>query len=248
MYITEGGPAMREIFSIDSAISYQENNWKHKKKTVSMTEKESLPFITISREYGCLGYQVGVEAARLLNGLCRPDQQWAVFERRILDRVMEDMHISRELAETLTDRGKSFMADYFRITFSNYPPEAAVYTKLVETIRLIAANGHAVIIGRVGNVITRDMPRGYHVRLIASPEKKIENIGRQFKIPVKKAKEVLAKKGEAREEFILKRLKVDMADPQQYGLVINTSDLSIEATARLIVKGMEYAGLARAAC
>jgi cytidylate kinase len=237
---------MKEIFSVDSAIAYQEKNWKLRKKTVSMTEKGALPFITISREYGCLGYHVGVEAARLLNGLCRPDQQWAVFERHLLDRVMEDMHISRELAETLTDKGKSFMADYFRITFSNYPPEAAVYQKLVETIRLLAANGHAIIIGRVGNVITRDMLHGYHVRLIASPEKKIENISRHFNITVREARDVLSKKGEAREEFILKRLKVDMADTQQYGIVINTSELTIEATARLIVKGMEFSGLVRA--
>lgn len=234
---------MKEIFSIDSAIAYQEKNWKHRKKTVNMSEKESLPFITISREYGCLGYNVGVEAAKILNTKYRPDNAWTVFERHLLDRVMEDMHISRELAETLTDKGKSFMADYFRTTFSSYPPEAAVYKKLVETIRILAANGHAVIIGRVGNVITKDMPRGFHVRLIASEGRKIENISRQFNISKKEAKDVLAKKGEAREEFILKRLKVNMADPAQYSVVINTTDLSLEATAQLVVRGMELTGL-----
>jgi cytidylate kinase len=238
---------MKEIFSIDSAIAYQEKNWKLRKKTVNMTEKESLPFITISREYGCLGYQVGAEAAKLLNERCRPERHWTVFERHLLDRVMEDMNISRELAETLTDQGRSFMADYFRITFSNYPPEAAIYKKLVETIRILAANGNAVIIGRVGNVITKDMPRGYHVRLIASEERKIENIGRQFNISKKEAKEVLASKGEAREQFILKRLKVNMSDPLQYTVVINTSDLAMEATAGLIVRGMELAGLIKPA-
>jgi len=43
---------MKEIFSIDSAIAYQEKHWKLRKKTVSMTEKESLTYMTISREYG----------------------------------------------------------------------------------------------------------------------------------------------------------------------------------------------------
>lgn len=234
---------MKEIFSIDSAIAYQEKHWKLRKKTVSMTEKESLPFMTISREYGCLGYNVGEEVARLLNQKYRPENSWTVYERHLLDRVMEDMHISRELAETLTDKGKSFMADYFRTTFSSYPPEAAVYKKLVETIRILAANGHAVIIGRVGNVITKDMPRGYHVRLIASENRKIENISEQFKISKKDAKEVLVKKGEAREQFILKRLKVNMADPAQYSVVINTTDLTIESTARLVIRGMELTGV-----
>lgn len=237
---------MKEIFSIDSAISYQEKHWKLRKKTVNMSEKGSLPFITISREYGCLGYNVGVEVANILNQKYRPDNSWTVFERHLLDRVMEDMHISRELAETLTDTGKSFMADYFRMTFSSYPPEAAVYKKLVETIRILAANGHAVIIGRVGNEITKDMLRGYHVRLIASEKRKIENISEQFKISKKEAKDLLAQKGEAREQFILKRLKVNMADPAQYNIVINTTDLAFDAIARLIVRGMELSGVIKA--
>lgn len=234
---------MKEIFSIDSAIAYQEKNWKLRRKSVNMTEKGALPFITISREYGCLGYNVGVEIASILNHTYRPDNKWAVFERHLVDRVMEDMHMSRELAETLTETGKGFMEDYFRITFSSYPPEAVVYKKLVETMRILAANGHAVIIGRVGNVITRDMPRGYHVRLIASEGRRIENICGQFKLSKKEAKEMLAGKGESREQFILKRLKVDIADPAQYSVVINTTDLSHEATAKLIIRGMGLTGV-----
>ena len=235
---------MKEIFSIDSAIAYQEKNWKLRKKTVNMSEKGSLPFITISREYGCLGYNVGVEAANILNQKYRPDNSWTVFERHLLDRVMEDMHISRELAETLTDTGKSFMADYFRMTFSSYPPEAAVYKKLVETIRILAANGHAVIIGRVGNVITKDMPRGFHVRLIASEKQEDRKHQRGSSTYRRKRQKTCSrKKARPGKQFILKRLKVNMADPAQYSIVINTTDLSLEATAQLVVRGMELTGL-----
>ncbi len=234
---------MKNIFSIDSATVYQEANWKRRKQTVEMMDDRAMPFITISREYGCLGYNVGKTVSKILNDEFKQTPPWSVFERKILKHLTEDMHISLELAETLTDRAKSSMADYFRMTFSNYPPEAVVYRKLVEIMRLIAVNGHAVIIGRVGNVITRDLPKGFHVRIIASSEKKIQNIKNHFNVSRKEAKQILLRKGETREEFLLKHLKVDMTDPSLYDLVINTTDYTVEETAHLIIRGMESYGL-----
>ncbi len=233
---------MKEIFSIDHAVSYQENNWKIRKKTIDMTGSRALPFLTISREFGCLGYRVGEAIADIFNREYRHDPQWTVFDRGLLDHLMKDMNISYELAETLTDKARNAMEYFFKTSFSKYPPEAVVYRKLVETIRILAANGHAIIIGRVGNVITKDLPQGYHVRLYASHEKKLENISIQFKVNNSEARDILGKKGEAREQFLLKHLAVDMNDPAIYNLMINTSDLTIEETARFIINGMSYSG------
>ncbi|MBN2160108.1 MAG: cytidylate kinase-like family protein [Spirochaetes bacterium] len=234
---------MKEIFSIDKAAEYQESHWKERKKTVDMSEKHALPFVTLSREYGCRGYTVAEAVAKMFNEEYYLRPLWAIYDRRLLDRLMEDMHLSYELAETLTDRAKNSMADYLRMIFTRYPPEAVVYKKLVETIRIIAANGHAVIVGRVGNVITAGMPKGYHVRLIASTERKIGNIQKQSGVSRNEAKEMLEKKGEAREQFVLRHLKVNMADPAGYDLIINTTGLATGETARLIAKGMEAAGI-----
>lgn len=236
---------MKEIFSVDKAAEYQESHWRERKKTVDLTEKGALPFITLSREYGCQGFPVGEAVIEIFNKEYWMRPEWSLYDRRLLSRIMEDMHLTYELAETLTDNARNSMSDYVRMIFTRYPPEAVVYKKLVETIRTIAANGHAVIIGRVGNVITAGMPKGYHVRLIASAERKIENIRKQSSMSKNEAKEMLAKKGEAREQFVLRHLKVNMADPAGYDIIINTTDLSGEETARLIVKGMDSAGIIR---
>lgn len=234
---------MKNIFAFDSAISYKEDHWKNRKHLVNISDTSALPFVTISREYGCMGYAVGEALTILLNEDNQYKQRWDLFDRNLLDRLMDDMHLSRELAETLTSQAKSSMADYLRMIVSNYPSEVMVYKKLIETIRTIAANGHAVIIGRVGNVISRDMPRGYHVRLIATDEKKIENISTHFRLSRQEAKKILAEKGEVREQFILKRLKVDLTDPHLYDLVINATHYGSEEAARLIRAGMESAGI-----
>jgi cytidylate kinase len=234
---------MKEIFSVDSAITYQESHWSDKKNSVDMKGKRSRPFITISREYGCLGYSAGEALAKILNSAYKPELRWTVFDRHILDRLMKDMNLAYKLLETLTEDSRTSMADYIRITFTKYPPEAVIYKKLVEAIRIIAANGHAIIVGRVGNVITSDMPRGYHVRLFASRQQKIENIKNQFNISAGEAKKLLEKKGEAREKFILRRLKVDMNAPSIYDVMINTTNRSMDETARFIMRGMELSGI-----
>ncbi len=234
---------MKEIFSIDSAITYQESNWKRRKKTVDMSGKHALPFLTISREYGCLGYSVGEAIAEILNKEYHQEPKWTVYDRMIIDHMMKDMNISHELAETLTDKARNSMDYFFKTSFSKFPPEVVVYRKLVETIRILAANGHAIIIGRVGNVITRDLPQGYHVRLLASTEKKVDNISHQFKVKKSEAKDILAKKGEVREQFLLKHLTVDLNDPAIYNMMINTTDLSIGDTARFILQGMLSKGI-----
>ncbi len=234
---------MKNIFAFDNAISYQEEHWKQRKSTVDMSDKSALPFVTISREYGCLGYAVGEALAILLNREYNPAQRWDLYDRNLLDRLMDDMHLSRELAETLTSHAQSSMADYLRMTLSNYPPEVMIYKKLFETIRTIAANGHAIIIGRVGNVITRDLHRGYHIRLVSTEEKKIENISTVLGLSRPEAKKVLSEKGEVREQFILKRLKVDLTDPHLYDLLINTAHYDSEGAAQLIAAGMRSAGI-----
>ena len=236
---------MKNIFAFDSAVSYQEDHWKLRKRSVDMSEENALPFITISREYGCLGYAVGEALAELLNTEHKHEQRWDLYDRNLLDRLMDDMHLSRELAETLTSRAQSSMADYLKNVLSDYPPEVMVYEKLIETIRTIAANGHAIIIGRVGNVITRDMPRGFHVRLVAGEEKKIDNLSKLCGLSRQEAKKVLAEKGDVRDQFILKRLKVDITDPHLYDLVINATRYSGEGTARLIIPGIRSAAWIR---
>jgi hypothetical protein len=42
---------------------------------------------------------------------------------------------------------------------------------------------------------------------------------------------------------VLKHITVDLNDPAIYNLMINTTDLSIEETARFIVDGMACSGI-----
>ena len=84
---------------------------------------------------------------------------------------------------------------------------------------------------------------------VSGTKKDVKAIRREGDIPAvmyapgQEAKKIIDKRGEEREKFFLKRLRVDMSDPSLYDLIINTTSYSIDDTAQLIIRGMESAGL-----
>lgn len=229
--------------AVERAIAHQIKNWHGRKHLIDLPERKGrLPFITIAREYGCLGYPVALRIAEILNA-ARPEPLWETYDRVLVDRIMADLGLSAALAETLTDKARNEMSEFFRTTFSRFPAEVAIYKKLVETVRIIAANGHAIIVGRVGNMITRDFATGFHVRLVASLEKKMENLCGQYQVSRTECQDLIAKGREGREDYINSHLRIDTTDPALYDMVLNTTSLSLEETARTIVDAMAVTGL-----
>src|SRR6056297_400829 len=194
-------------------------------------KENQFPFITISREYGCGGYEVAEVVVSQLNHVYKQHPIWGAYDKQILDRISQDMGITEALAETLTGSARRKMTELFQTSFSKFPPQVAVYRKLAEVVRMLAINGHVVIVGRAGNAITRDMPYGMQVRIIAPMDWKIERIMKLNKISRKDARELIRDKTGDRESFLKEFVKFDSRDSHNYDLVINNEDYTIENAA-----------------
>jgi cytidylate kinase len=227
--------------SLDKYINAQFKYWRHQKNTITTPVlKSQRQFITISREYGCSGYAIAKEIIKILNGADeKPEPLWAAYERGVLDRVMKDMGLSSHLARTLTDNAKKDMTDILKTAFSNLPPQVAVYQKLAETIRLLAANGNVVIVGRASNVITRGMAGGFHVMIVAPMEYKIKNIMKFKGITKKEAEKLVIENTARRENYIKEYVRFDVTNPHNYDLLINLSRNTINGVAQLIIEGLK---------
>lgn len=235
--------------SIDKVISSQIKYWRQQREKTGKVPrppqglKETLPFITISREYGCGGFEVAEEVAAILTREYRQKPPWAAYDRRVLEMIMKDMGLSSSLAETLTSGARAEMTNLFQTTFSKFPAQVAVYRKLAETVRTLAANGHVIIIGRAGNVITRDMERGYHVRIVAALDWRTERMAALLNVRKKEAEKIILAKMKKRDTFIRKFIKFDLADPHNYHIVINNARHTVEEAGRLIIEGLRVRGL-----
>ena len=226
-------------------ISSQIKYWQQQKEKLSTKEidKIQLPFITISREYGCFAYKIGEKIAELLNNEKDYNPVWTAYDKQLLENIMNDLGLSSSLTETLTGKARKQLTNLIQTSFSKFPPQVAVFRKLAETVTLLAANGNAIIIGRAGNAISRNFESGFHVRIIGKIDWKIENIRSKTDLSKKDAKKLIETRTDQRDNFIKEFVKFDVKEPTNYHLVINHSRYTVDEVAQLIIHGLKTKGM-----
>jgi cytidylate kinase len=218
--------------------------WKKKKDQLEEIEKVNrLPFITISREYGCCGFQVAEELVEILNKELNPEPKWAAYDKKILEKLMIDTGLSSSLVETLTGKARNNLTDVIQTFFSKFPPQVAVHKKVTETITMLALNGNVVIVGRGSNMITKKFKNGFHIRLVAPLERRAENISKFMNISKGEVTKLINEKTKQREDYLKEFFKFDLTDPHHYDLIINQSRFTIKQIAKIIIDGMKIKGL-----
>lgn len=235
---------MSNYLPMEKFINKQMKFWESQKSKVkTASEVDALkPYITIEREYGCLGYDLAKKLINKLNEEQKSDPVWAAYDKQVLDRVMKDMGLSESLAKTMTDDARTQLANVLSTTFSSFPPQVSVYKKLAETIRMLAVNGHVVIIGRASNVITRDIKGGYNVRIIAPMDYKIKNVMKIKNVDKKEAEKLVIDNTTRRVNYIKEYVNFDITDPHNYHLIINAAKFSHDEMARIIIEGLTLQG------
>ncbi len=229
---------------IDSQVRY----WKERKAAIEKVEfneeidKKNKPFITLSREYGVGAFEVAEKVVHIINEKYKNAHDWAAYDRNLLDNIINDLGLSESLAETLTSNSRKKMTDFLQTSFSKFPPQVAVYRKLVETIRTLAIAGNVVIVGRAGNIITRDMVKGFHVRIVAPLSFRADRISRTHNIGHKEAEKLIIEKDGARDGFIKEYVKFDNAEPLNYHIVVNLGQMTVDEAALAIADSMKACG------
>jgi len=106
-------------------------------------------------------------------------------------------------------------------------------------IRYVAAQGNVVIMGRGAQVILKDHPGALHVRIEAPWEDRVQRIKLRYDLRGEgartEAQNLIARRDDARADYVRRFYDVNVKDAQLYHLLVNTGKLSIEAAARLIV-------------
>lgn len=226
---------------IGSQMKYWENNSSLMKKE-DLVKDGILPFVTISREYGCGGYDVALAVSKIFNEEYSANPLWVPYDKRVLKFVMEDLGLSEKLANSLTYTAHADLAEFARSAFSRIPSQNAVFLKMAETIRNLCIHGNVIIVGRGGNFLTYKLPKGFHVRLIAPVEWRVGRIAELHNLSRKDAFKEIKKNTKERDRYLNKFIRMTKSLPK-YHLIINNSEYSCENAARLIVNAMELKGL-----
>jgi hypothetical protein len=204
--------------------------------------------VTISRQSGSGAHVVAEQLAHYLQDRT-PDHAlpWMVFDRNLVEQVLDDHHLPQRLARFMPEDRTSEVADILDELLGLHPPSWTLVRQTAETILRLAEQGNVILIGRGANLITGGLKHVLHVRLVGSLEKRVEHM-RQTRFLMNRAalKSVLSE-DRGRRRYLKKYFGQDPDDPLLYHLVLNTDIVSYDEAARMIgdaaLTGMHLGGL-----
>ena len=195
--------------------------------------------VTISRQAGSGAHAVSQELiARLQARTNGGWLSWKVFDRNLVEKVLEEHDLPQRMAAFMPEDRISAMADTMDELFGLRPSSQTLVRKTADTILHLAELGNVVIIGRGGNIITRKLPGALHVRLIGSLERRIDHVMEYAKLDRKEASEYVRREDQGRKRYVEKYFASDIDDPLLYDLLINTDRVPYAEAGRLIAEAV----------
>lgn len=191
--------------------------------------------VTISRQSGSGAHAVAEELAKYLHSRAPQDPcPWTVFDRNLVNKVLEEHHLPERMARFLAEDRISEIEDIMDELFGLHPQSWTLVRQTAETILHLVELGKVIIIGRGAGIITRNLDSVFHVRLVGSLEKRLAHVQETYKLGKKEALEVINKEDRGRRRYLKKYFGLEIDDPLLFHMVINTDLVPYEQAARTI--------------
>lgn len=196
--------------------------------------------INIGRQFGGGGLGVASELGRKL--------EIPVYDRELIAKAAQDSGFSAALFEQSDEKRRIFsLSAIFTSIYSspteNYMSDKGLFEIQCETIRRIAEQGSAIIVGRCSDYILRDMDCTLNVFLTSPLEERVKRICKRHGLCEEKAEALILQKDKAREEYYNYYTFGNWGVASTYDLCIDSSRLGIEGTADFIIDFAKRSGL-----
>ena len=202
---------------------------------------ETKTVITIGRQYGSAGRQIGRALAEELGIKC--------YDKELLDRAAKDSGMCQELFENHDEKPtNSFLYSlvmdtysfgYSSSAFSDMPINQKVFLAQFETIKKIASEGPCIMIGRCADYALADFDNCLSVFIHASLETRIRRIAKLYDLTDAKAKDKIQKADKKRSSYYNYYTSKKWGDVDSYDLSIDSGKLGIDGTIELILKAIQ---------
>ncbi len=195
--------------------------------------------VTISRQSGSGGHSVATHLAELLQMRSpKTSAPWTVFDRELVERVLQEHHLPSRMARFMPEDRISEVSDTIDELFGLHPPSWTLVRKTADTILRLVQLGNVILIGRGAAVITARYEYVFHVRLVASVERRIKLMQELNHLSPAAARSRVGTEDVGRRRFLKKYFNREIDDPLLYHLVINTDLVPPPEAARLIADAM----------
>lgn len=194
--------------------------------------------ITISRQYGSGGRQVGKLLSEKYN--------MRYFDKELLEEAAKKSGISKELFLMHDEKptgsflfslvSDGYFAGYPSMnSYSDMPLSQRVFLAQFDTIKNIGDNEDCVIVGRCADYALADYENALNVFILADMESRTENVSKDLNIPVYKARELIAKTDKRRASYYNYYTNKKWGACESYHLSLDSSKIGIEGCVDIIM-------------
>jgi len=191
--------------------------------------------ITIGRQFGSGGLAVAKELGRKL-GI-------PVYDNELITKAAQDSGFSAELFVRNDEKKSLFSFSRLFVESESYMSENGLFQMQCETIRRIAEQGSAIIVGRCSDYVLRDMECTLDVFLTAPMENRIARVMERAGIDMDKATEIIEKRDRSRADYYNYYTFGNWGVASTYDLCVDSSLLGIEGTADFIIDFAKRTGM-----
>ena len=197
--------------------------------------------ITISRQFGSQGHEIGRKLAEELGIKC--------YDKELLKRAASDSGMCHEIFENHDEKPtSSFLYNLVMDTYSfgytasayvDMPISHKVFLAQFEAIKNIAQEGPCVIVGRCADYALADLDNCLHMFIYADIDKRIETISQKYSISKDEAKDMINKKDKQRANYYNFYSTKKWGKAETYNLCVDSSVLGVDGTVLLIKQFIE---------
>ena len=193
--------------------------------------------ITIGREYGSAGRQIGQEVARYFGIKC--------YDKELLENAANDSGICKELFENHDEKPtNSFLYSlvmdtysfgYSSAGFTDMPMNHKVFLAQFEAIKKLAAEGPCVMVGRCADYALADNKDCFSVFVHADLDWRINRIAGKYNKTPKEAKDMITKTDKSRASYYNDSTNKKWGAAAGYSLCVDSGVLGSEGAAQAII-------------
>ena len=190
------------------------------------------PFVTISREAGAGAETVARELAQKLNAnMAKDEQPWVVFDKNLIEKVLEDAELPREIAKHVQEDKDTTVQAIVGELLGLHPSMWTIFHHTSDTILKLARLGRCIIVGRGAEIITAKLKGGVHIRLVAPEPVRLAHLKKHFGLDDRAAAKYLHEHDEGRRRYVKSNFDRHIEDPLLYHTILNTGLLDVGTTA-----------------
>lgn len=197
--------------------------------------------ITIGRQFGSAGHEIGQKLAEDLN--------IPFYDKEILARASKESGICHEIFEKNDEKASSSFF-YSLVMDSSYlgygatnnwemPIGQRIFLAQFDSIKKIADAGPCVIVGRCSNYVLEDYPNCINVFIHAQLSDRTKRVMKRNDLSEKKALELIVKTDKERMSYYNYYTNLKWGDMQNYDISLDSSSIGKDGVVEVIKKFIE---------